>query len=90
VVVEDVKMEKPKTSEFISILKSLKADGKKILILTADKEPNLYLSFRNLPNVQGYLFNDMNTYDIVNADVVLVTETTVKSIADEVKEISAN
>jgi large subunit ribosomal protein L4 len=90
VVVEDVKMDTPKTSEFVAILKGLKADGKKVLFLTSGQDHNLHLSFRNLPNVQGYQFNDMNTYDIVNADLVLVTEATVQSIADDVKEVSAN
>jgi large subunit ribosomal protein L4 len=89
-VVEDVKMEAPKTKEFVGILKSLNADGKKVLFLTGDENENLYLSFRNLPNVQGYQFNDMNTYDIVNADVVVMTEGTAKAIAEDVKEVSAN
>lgn len=89
-VVEDVKMEAPKTKEFVGILKSLNADGKKVLFLTGDENENLYLSFRNLPNVHGYQFNDMNTYDIVNADVVVMTEGTAKAIAEDVKEVSAN
>jgi large subunit ribosomal protein L4 len=89
-VVEDVKMEAPKTKEFVGILKSLNADGKKVLFLAGDENENLYLSFRNLPNVQGYQFNDMNTYDIVNADVVVMTEGTAKAIAEDVKEVSAN
>jgi large subunit ribosomal protein L4 len=89
VVVEDVKMEAPKTSAFVTILKGLKADNKKVLFLTESKDDNLYLSFRNLDNVQGYAFNDMNTYDIVNADVVVLTEGSVKSIVEDVKEISA-
>lgn len=89
-VVEDVKMDQPKTKEFISILNSLQADKKKVLVLTGDQDCNLYLSFRNLPNVQGYLYNDMNTYDIINADVVLMTEATAQSIVEDVKEVSAN
>jgi len=43
-----------------------------------------------MPNVLGYQFNDMNTYDIVNAEVVVITEASVKAIAEEVKEMSAN
>jgi large subunit ribosomal protein L4 len=89
IVLEDVNMEAPKTKSFIEILKGIKADGKKVLFLSDKFNDNLYLSFRNLPNVEGYPFNDMNTYDIVNADVVVITETSVKSIADEVKEVSA-
>ena len=89
VVLEDVKMEAPRTKEFVDILKGIKADGKKVLFLSDDYNDNLYLSFRNLPNVQGYPFNDMNTYDIVNADLVVITEGSVNSIANEVKEVSA-
>jgi large subunit ribosomal protein L4 len=90
VIVEDVTMDAPKTSEFVSILKSLNADNKKVLVLTSEENQNLHLSFRNLPNVQGYQFHDMNTYDIVNADVVLITEGSAKAIAEDVKEISVN
>lgn len=89
-VVEDVNMDQPKTKEFLSILKGLNAEGKKVLFLSGDENTNLYLSFRNLPNVQGYPFNDMNTYDIVNADVVVITEGSAKTIAEDVKEVSAN
>ena len=90
VVVEDVQLETPKTKEFAGILKSLQADKKKVLVLTGDDNVNLALSFRNLPNVLGYQFNDMNTYDIVNSNVILVTESAVKKIAEDAKELSAN
>jgi len=89
-VVEDVKLEAPKTKEVANILKSLKADSKKVLVLTGEQEDNFRLSFRNLPNVTGYQFNDMNTYDIVNSNVILLTESAVKSIAEDVKEVSSN
>lgn len=89
IVLEDVNMEAPKTRSFIEILKGINADGKKVLFLSDKFNDNLYLSFRNLPNVEGYPFNDMNTYDIVNADVVVITEASVKSIADEVKAVGA-
>jgi large subunit ribosomal protein L4 len=89
-VVEDVKLDAPKTKEVATNLRSLKAGDKKVLILTGDQEDNFRLSFRNLPNVQGYQFNDMNTYDIVNSNVVLLTESAVKSIVEDVKEVSSN
>jgi len=89
-VLEDVTLDAPKTKEVASILKSLKAEGKKVLFLTGDDNCNLHLSLRNMPNVLGYQFNDMNTYDIVNAEVVVITEASVKAIAEEVKEMSAN
>lgn len=90
VVLEDVQLEVPKTKEFTGILKSLQADRKKVLVLTGEDNLNFYRSFRNLPNVQGYQFNDMNTYDIVNSNLVLVTESAVKKIVEDVKEVSAN
>jgi|SRR5687768_13011513 len=89
-VVEDVKLEAPKTKELANILKSLKADNKKVLILTGEQEDNFHLSFRNIPNVKGYQFNDMNTYDIVNSSVIVLTESAVKSIVEDVKEVSSN
>jgi large subunit ribosomal protein L4 len=89
-VVEDMKLEAPKTKEVAGILKSLKADNKKVLVLTGDQDENVRLSFRNLPNVTGYGFRDMNTYDIVNSNVVLLTESAVKSIVEDVKEVSSN
>lgn len=89
-VVEDVKLDAPKTKEVAAILKSLKADNRKVLVLTGDQEDNFRLSFRNLPNVTGYEFRDMNTYDIVNSNVVVLTESAAKSIAEDVKEFSSN
>lgn len=89
-VLEDVNLDTPKTKEVVTILSALKAEGKKVLFLSGEENTNLYLSLRNMPNVQGCQFNDMNTYDIVNAEVVVITEGSVKAIAEEVKEISAN
>lgn len=89
-VVEDVKLDAPKTKEVAGILKSLKAGNKKVLVLTGEQEDNFRLSFRNLPNVTGYQFNDMNTYDIVNSSVVLITESAAKSIVEDVKEVGSN
>ena len=90
-VVEDVQLDAPKTKEVAGLLKSLKAENKKVLVLTgAEDDDNFTLSFRNLPNVIGYQFNDMNTYDIVNSNVILITESAAKSIVEDAKEISSN
>ena len=85
-VVEDVTIDTPKTKDFVSILKSLKADEKKVLFLTPEYNDNVYLSYRNLPNVAGYQFHDMNTYDIVNSDVLVFTESAVKKIVEDINE----
>jgi len=89
-VIEDIKIDAPKTKDVAGILKNLKADNKKVLVLTGEQEDNFRLSFRNLPNVTGYQFNDMNTYDIVNSNVILITESAAKLIVEDVKEISSN
>lgn len=88
-VIEDIKLDKPKTSEFAAILKGLKADDKKVLFLTADANDgndNIYRSYRNMPNVHGYQFHNMNTYDIVNSNVIVITETAVNQINEDMKE----
>lgn len=88
VVIEDFEIAKPKTSEFAGILKNLKADEKKVLFLTGEvneKNDNLFLSYRNIPNVLGYRFNDMNTYDIVNSGLVVLTEAAVNQLNEDLK-----
>lgn len=85
-VIEDVTIDTPKTKDFVAILKGLNADEKKVLFLTPEYNNKVFLSYRNLPNVAGYQFNDMNTYDIVNSDVLVFTESAVKKIAEDVSE----
>jgi large subunit ribosomal protein L4 len=88
VIVEDIKLDAPKTSQFAEILKSLDVSGKKVLFVFPDYNDNLYLSLRNMPKVEGVLLADVNTYDIVNADVLLLSETAAKVFAEE-EEVAA-
>jgi large subunit ribosomal protein L4 len=83
-VIEDVTIETPKTKDFVAILKGLNADEKRVLFLTQEYNDNVFRSYRNLPNVAGYQFHDMNTYDIVNSDVLVFTESAVKKIVEDV------
>jgi large subunit ribosomal protein L4 len=82
VVVEDINLEVPKTKEFTDILGNLKINNKKLLVVLSEDNQNLYLSLRNLPRVQSTLIRDINTYDIVNADAVVMTEGAAKVFAD--------
>jgi large subunit ribosomal protein L4 len=82
-VVEDINLEAPKTKTFVDMLGGLKADGKKVLFVIPEYNDNVYLSFRNVPVVNGILLSDMNTYDIVNADVVVLTEGAAKIFSEE-------
>ncbi|HEX9512614.1 MAG TPA: 50S ribosomal protein L4 [Puia sp.] len=86
VVVEDIKMDAPKTKQFTDTLKSLNVAGKKVLFVLPEYNDNVYLSLRNLEKVEGVLLADVNTYDIVNADILLLSETAAKVFADDVTE----
>jgi large subunit ribosomal protein L4 len=82
-VVEDIKFEAPKTKQFTDALKSLNVAGKKVLFVLPDESDNLYLSLRNVPAVEGVLLADVNTYNIVNAEILVLSETAAKVFADD-------
>jgi len=83
VVLEDVKMDAPKTSTFTGILNKLNLTGKKTLVVLPEYNDNLYLSLRNVPTVSGTLLSDLNTYDILNANVLVLTESAAKIFSEE-------
>jgi large subunit ribosomal protein L4 len=85
-IVEDITMEAPKTKEFAGILKNLKVNGKKTCFIIPDYNDNVYRSLRNVPSVCGTLISDINTYDIVNANVLVFTESAAKIFVEESKE----
>jgi len=79
-IVENFTFEVPKTKQFASILANFEMTGKKVLFVLADEDRNVYLSGRNIPKTEIKLARDLNTYDIVNADLLLVTEEAVNII----------
>ena len=83
VIIEDITMEVPKTKQFIDIFRSLKIESRKTLFIIPDYNENVYRSFRNVPGVSGTLLSDVNTYDIVNSNVLVFTETAAKIFAEE-------
>ncbi len=83
VVVEDIQMETPKTKQLVEVMKNLNIADKKTLVVLPEYNDNLYLSTRNVPNVASTLLADINTYEIMNADVLVITENTAKIFADE-------
>jgi len=78
VVMEDVTMEAPKTKAFSGILKTLEIGKKKALFVIPEYDDNMYLSLRNVEGVNGSVLSDMNTYDILNANVLVMTEKAAK------------
>lgn len=90
VIVEDINMEAPKTKQFTTALKSLNIADKKVLfVLPGEESDNLFLSLRNIPKVEGTLLADINTYDIVNAQVLVLSESAAKIFIDETAEVNA-
>jgi large subunit ribosomal protein L4 len=83
VVVEDITLDTPKTKIFMNILDALKVTDKKILFISPECNDNVDMSIRNVPSVLGVLLSDINTYDIVNSDVLVLTESAAKIFAEE-------
>jgi large subunit ribosomal protein L4 len=82
VVLEDLKMDKPKTKEFVGILGNLNLQNKKVMYVQPEHNLELEMSMRNVPTIQGVMLSDINTYDIVNADVLVLTESAAKIFSD--------
>ena len=84
VVVDSFNMESTKTKDAIKMLEGLKLDNK-ILFVTSDDAENLYLAVRNLPNVLVIYADEVNCYDLVNADVVVMDEAVVSKLEEVLK-----
>ncbi len=76
-VVESFGFETPKTKQFLAILHKLELAGKKVLFVLPEQDPILYYSGRNIPRTQVITAADLNTYDILHADTILLTEASV-------------
>ena len=83
VVVEDFNLDAPKTKDFVNIAKNLKVDGRKTLLVLPEVNKNVYLSARNLQQAEVMIASTLNTYKVLNADVLIMTENSLKAI-DEI------
>ena len=83
VVVEDFNLDAPKTKDFVNIAKNLKVDSKKVLLVLPEVEKNVYSSARNLQKAEVMTASQVNSYKVLNADVVVITENSLKVI-DEI------
>ena len=79
-VIEDFTFDEPKTKKAIEVLKNFGLDKSKVLLILSEKDNNVIKSFRNLPKAKVLLVEGLNTYDILNADHVLVTKSAVEKI----------
>jgi large subunit ribosomal protein L4 len=76
-VVEDFNFASPKTKEYVSILSKLSLSNKKTLLVTPENNLNVYLSARNLPKAKVVSVESLNTYEIMNAEVLILVESSV-------------
>ncbi|MFN5640768.1 MAG: 50S ribosomal protein L4 [Sphingobacteriales bacterium] len=89
IVVEDVQMDAPKTKDFAAVLSALNIADKKALFVIPEYNDTVYLSSRNIPSVLTVLLSDLNTYDLVNSDVVVFTENAAKIFTEEDATVTA-
>lgn len=89
IVVEDITLDTPKTKTFVDILGSLKVADKKVMFISPEYSDTLDLSMRNVPTVLGVLLSDINTYDIVNSEVLILTESAAKIFAEDEEKAEA-
>jgi len=82
-VLEDFTFEAPKTKEMVKIAKNLKVDGKKLLFVLPDTNKNVYLSARNLQRTEVMEASKVNTYKVLDADVLVITEKSL-GVIDEI------
>ena len=84
-VVEDFTLEQPRTKAYLQILKNFSAQDKKTLLVLPDADKNIVLSSRNIPNAKVMLANQINTYELVHADHVLLSEKSLAKIEEILK-----
>lgn len=77
-VIEDINLDAPKTKTVLGALNSMKVGDKKLMFVTPEYNDNLYKSMRNVPSILGTLLSDMNTYDILNSEALVLTESAAK------------
>ncbi|MCA6074212.1 50S ribosomal protein L4 [Fulvivirga sedimenti] len=79
-IVEDFNFEAPKTKEYIKLLEALALDSKKTLLVLGENSKNVVLSGRNLKNTKIVLADSLNTYDVLNADNLILSESSIEKI----------
>ena len=80
VVVEDFTFEAPKTKDFVEMTNNLKVSDKKLLLVLPESNKNVYLSARNIKRANVIIASDLNTYKVLEADTLVITESSLKSI----------
>lgn len=85
-IVEDFSFETPKTKEFLKVLENLKLNNKKSLFVFADANNNVYLSSRNLERHNVLTSSELNTYRILNNDILVLAESVIKKLEQNLSQ----
>ena len=85
VVVEDFTFEAPKTKEFVAMVKNLKVSDKKLLLVLPEANKNVYLSARNVKGANVQPVSGLNTYRVLDAGVLVLTESALSAMDNVVK-----
>ena len=80
VILEDLKMEMPKTKEYMAIMDNLKLADTKTLVVVAESDRNVYLSSRNVQNTKVIEASQVNTYDVLNCKKLVIAESALDKI----------
>ena len=84
-VLEDFSFDAPKTKNFTSVLNSLSVADKKTLLVLGEQDKNVILSGRNLQNAKVITADSLNTYDVLNADSLLLSESSIEKLENLLK-----
>ena len=84
-ILEDFNLSNPKTSDYLNIIKAFGLETKKTLVVTSDINNNIYLSSRNLKNSKVVINSELNTYEITDANNILILESAVEGIESNLK-----
>ena len=85
IVVENIKLSTPKTTEMIKLLETLKVADKKVLLVVKEFDDNLILASRNIENVVLILADEVNVLDVVGTDAMVITEDALKYVEEVLK-----
>jgi len=85
VVLEDIAFDAPKTKEFIKVLNGLSVADKKTLLVLPESNKNVVLSGRNIKNAKITTADSLNTYDVLNADSLLISESSIEKLENLLK-----
>ena len=89
VIIEDLKLDAPKTKNFSAMLDTLRGDKWKTMLVVPEYDSNVYLSGRNLTNNKTVVLSDMNTYDITHTHLLILTESAAKMFNELEEEVAA-